>query len=393
MAASESPKDGECDLVTGACGFTGAHLTRILLAQGRRVIAADLPRAIEHPKTRFVAHRIGLDREHPNLVAAPSDLTKPETLAPIFEKNVARVFHTASLYDYSAGLEILRRINIDGTRNLLDAMRGKPVRHFVHWSTCGVFGKPYTAAQGWANVPFTEESPSPKTTPIGATRPAGTPIVNDYSQTKFEQEQMVWAEHRERGLPLTVVRPAPVYGPGSDYGHGGIVIAIARGFLPVIPVDARHYITTSVHVEDVAGFAAWIADRGEAIGEDYNVVDDSVISYDEFLRYIALLVGRKPLALPFVPMPVLRPLMVAAARMLRALEERFRLPRPRVFEVGSATYVASSYWIANDKSKAAGYTYKYPDVKAGLRDTIRWFRDAGWLERDYRPAGIWRENL
>ena len=68
---------------------------------------------------------------------------------------------------------------------------------------------------------------------------------------------------------------------------------MANGLLPAFPADAKNYITTSVHVEDVARFAAFIADREEANGEDYNVVDDSVVSYQEFLSYIALLVGRR----------------------------------------------------------------------------------------------------
>ena len=385
--------EARLNLVTGACGFVGTHLVRRLLAAGESVIATDLAGAFEHPKTRFITERLGLDFRHPRCTVQPCDLTDAAAVAQLFARPVTHVFHTASLYDYSAELPLLRRINVGGAVNLFEAaLRCRPVPRFIHWSTCGVFGKPYTAAMGrCCNVPFCEASPSPKNTAFGAAAPAGTHLVNDYSITKWEQEQLAWQCHRERGLPLTVIRPAPVYGPGSDYGHGGIVLALNQGFGRFLPRDARNYITTSVHVEDVAGFAQFVADRPETVGEDYNVVDDSILSYAEFLHYIALLLGRRVCDVPLVYMPLVRRLMVGVARLCRWLERHWGLPRMRMIEVGSTTYMASSYWIANDKSNAAGYAYQYPDVKAGLRETVAWFRDAGWLAPDYHPRAAWKQ--
>ncbi|MCB9475899.1 MAG: NAD(P)-dependent oxidoreductase [Deltaproteobacteria bacterium] len=382
-------------LVTGACGFTGSHLVKMLLARGDRVVATDLSRAFEHPKTKHIFGLIGLDTNHPNLSITPADLTDQSSVGALFAEPITHVFHTASLYDYSAPMEVLRRINVDGSVHLFDAaLECKTLKRFVHWSTCGVFGKPYTAkSDRKCNIPFDESSSSPKNATPDQAQPAGTHLVNDYSVTKWEQEKIAWRYHREKGLPLTVVRPAPVYGPGSDYGHGGITLAINRGLVPFIPKDSRNYITTSVHVEDIAGFAVFIADKDEALGEDYNVIDDSIISYQEFLDYIALLLGRNLPKVPLLTMPMLRPFAIVSAKVWVYLEKSFNVPRIRILEVGSATYMSSSYWIANAKSKAAGYAYRYPDVRAGLRDTIHWFRDAGWLDPKYNPHGIWQENL
>lgn len=384
------------DLVTGACGFTGAHLVKRLLSEGRSVIATDLPRAFEHPKNKKIFSLIGLDMTHSNCTVRPADLTDAEAVARLFDGvAVERVFHTASLYDYSAPIELLRRINVEGARNLFEAAGGHaPLRRFIHWSTCGVFGKPHPASEGLRrNTPFTEDSSSPRNTPFGQKAPSGTHLVNDYSISKWEQEHLAWRYHRERGLPLTVVRPAPVYGPGSDYGHGGIILAVRAGLVPVIPADARHYVTTSVHVEDIVGFAVHIAGIDAAVGDDFNVVDDSIVSFAEFLEYIALLLGRRMWRAPFVFMPALRWIAMAAARIWTRLEKRWGVPRVRVLEIGSATYMASSYWIANNKSKAAGYRYRYPDVREGLRDTIAWFARAGWLAPGYQPKGIWAETI
>ena len=95
--------------------------------------------------------------------------------------------------------------------------------------------------------------------------------------------------------------------------------------------------------------------------------------------------------LPFVNLRRARPAMTRAAELWVFLEERLRVPRLRVFEPSSAAYMSSSYWISNRKTKDAGYTYRYPDVREGMRDTVDWFRKMGWLDPGYHPKGAWKE--
>ena len=369
------------NLVTGATGFTGAYVVRDLLDRGEEVVATDLPSTLNDDEHLEVLESVGVDFDHPNLEVIPSDLLDQKSLEPLFERPVTHIFHTASLYDYSASYEVLRKINVDGTRNFVElALEAEELEQFIHWSTCGVFGKPFTAADGSkVNVPFDESCSSPKNTPPDAEGPEGTYLVNDYSVSKWEQEKMIWRLYEQEDLPVTVVRPAPIYGPGSSYGHGGIILAIAMGLVPAIPKDAENYITTSVHVEDVAGFAIYAADRPELIGEDFNIVDNSIISYYEFLNYIALLTGRNMRDIPLVPVTALYPIMAKASAVWTWLQRKFGIPRVRVFEVQSAEYISSSYWLSNRKTLDVGYEYVYPDVKEGLKDTVAWFRDMGWL--------------
>jgi len=370
------------NLVTGACGFSGSNLVKWLLDNNEKVIATDLANSFESEKCKMIFKNIGLDFKHPNVTVIPANLLDPESLKPLFKHKITHLFHTASLYDYSAEMEKLRSVNIDGFLNLVNLAADAKLKRFIHWSTCGIFGKPYTLNDGkLANTPFTEESHSPKNTPFEVDEPPGTYLVNEYSVTKWKQEQWAWKYHREKGLPLTVIRPAPMYGPGSDYGHGGIIIAFHKWILGhFIPLDAKNYITTSVHVDDLSRFAYFISNRDDAIGEDFNIVDDSVISYYDFLRYISLLLGKRVYSLPFINLKILKPIAIWAAKKWYKLEKRYGIPRIRVFEVQSATYIGSSYWISNRKSKDWGYAYRYPDVREGLRDTIAWFRKVGWLE-------------
>ena len=380
MEASGANSQG-IDLVTGGMGFVGAQVVRMLLEKGRRVLAIDLASTLADQARVAMLAGCGVDWNHPHLELRAVDLLDPASLEFLRERRLERVFHTASLYDYSASLERLRAINVTGTANLLCALEGVAIQRFLHWSTCGVFGKPMPASAGRArnNLPFDERSSSPRNTPFGTLGPNGTRLVNAYSITKWDQEQMIWRAHRENGLPVTVVRPAPVYGPGSNYGHGGIILTVARGWLPVIPSDARNYITASAHVADVAGFAVWAADQPQCVGEDYNVADNSIVSYSEFLHYIALLTGRRLRHLPLLPLTWLRAFAVPLAKVWTWLDRRWGVPRPRMLEVQSATYMASSYWLSNRKSQAAGYVYRYPDVREGLKDTVDWMHRQGWL--------------
>ncbi len=372
-------------LVTGALGFSGSWVVRTLLDEGWKVVGVDLPRVLDDPRRRTVAAQVGLSLDHPGLQLRGADLVDRASLDGLFD-GIDYVFHTASLYDYSAPLERLRKVNVGGVRNLLDAIgRADSVRRLVHWSTCGVFGKPYPPSDPVrGNTPFDEDSPSPKNSPPDATQPRGTHLVNAYSVSKWEQEQLVWRAHREGVVPVTVIRPAPIYGPGSDYGHCGIILQIARGRVPFIPADARNAITTSVHVVDVARFALFAATNPDAEGEDYNVVDNSIISYQEFLHYIALLVGRRMWDVPGLPLPALRPLAIGAATAWTWAEKALGLPRVRVFEVQSATYIGSSYWLSNRKTLRAGFHYEYPDVREGLKDTVAWMRRNGWFDPSRR---------
>ena len=370
----------EIHLVTGATGFSASHLIRELIEQGRRVVGTDLKSALDDSERLEVLQSFGFPLDHPNLELLPSDLLIPESLERLFEQPVCTVFHTASLYDYSAPLERLRRINVDGTANLIEAAIKAGVGRFVHWSTCGVFGKPYTTRQGaLVNIPFTEECSSPKTEPFGTEQPKGSHLVNPYSVSKWEQEQLVWKAHREQGLAVTVIRPAPIYGPGSCYGHGGILLSIASGVVRGVPRDSKNYINASVHVDDVARFAVYAADREDTVGEDYNIVDSVVYSQYDFTHYLGLLTGRRLVDIPIVSMRFWRIAFLLFAWLFCWLERSFGVRRLRMLEPQSATYMGSSYWLSNRKSLKTGFKYRYPDVREGLADTVTWFREMGWL--------------
>ena len=366
-------------LVTGAFGFSGLHLLKRLLEDGYQVFATDLGDALESPDRLQVANSIGLNIHHPGLTLVAADLMQPVTIIQLLKTSgpVDVLFHLASLYNYSASLDALFRINVTGTQNLLSLLKEYKPAHLVHFSTCGVFGKPIKNGKH-CNIPFTENSSSPRNVPPGADGPLNTKLVNEYSISKFKQEQLVWNFASENEVPVTVLRPAPIYGPGSTYGHGGIIKVIADGLLPAIPADARNYINASVHVGDLVKFAAFVAVEPDHFGQDYNVADSSVISYFDFLSYIALLTGRDFIEIP-LSLDLVRPALVGTAGVMTWLERNLFLPRIRVLEVQSAQYIGSSYWISNQKVLSTGYEFEYASVKEGLKNTVTWFKSQGLI--------------
>ena len=122
-----------------------------------------------------------------------------------------------------------------------------------------------------------------------------------------------------------------------------------------------------------------ISGKQEYIGEDFNVVDSSIISYHEFRHYIALLTGKNLIDIPFLPMSVMRIFALTLSKLLINLKLDNYFDKLNMVEPQSAKYIGSSYWISNKKSKTTGFTYKYDDVKEGLRETVKWLRDEGYI--------------
>lgn len=396
-------------LVTGACGFSGGHMVKILADEGVPVRGTDLSRAFESPKVKMVQENIGVDWNAPGVEFVPSDLSDKQSLKEVL-KGIGTVYHTASLYDYSAPMSALEKVNIEGTLNLCEAMVEEGVDRLIHWSTAGVYGHPYMPRasinplrmmyeQAWGigvrpwlgekeykrpmahpvNQPFNEEGSTPLNTP--ADQPRGSFLVNDYSITKWKQEQIVQRFGREQGLKWTIMRPAPLYGPGSDYGIGGIVIAMSEGLTSMLPLDLRNYLMVNCHVRDIGRAGYFLAQREDTVFQDYNVSDPTLINQLEFLKIGALLVGRKVHLIPFLRMPWLMPLGIWSARIVRWMENRFtNYQRIRIWEESSARYLSSSYWISSGKLKSLGFEWEYEDFKLGLRDMVEWFVKVGWIK-------------
>ena len=117
-------------LVTGATGFLGRHLVAHLVQRGVQVRAAALP----SEDTRALA-QLGVE-------VVRADLTAPDTLPPLFAGDVDRVFHLGAICNFSTPYSVLRRVNVEGVERITALARAAGVRAFVHMSSTSVYG-PY----------------------------------------------------------------------------------------------------------------------------------------------------------------------------------------------------------------------------------------------------------
>ncbi len=341
---------GDVVLVTGAGGFNGRHMVKFLSGKGYLVRATDVKDFAGEVRAAGASEFV------------KADLTRRNGLETLV-KDVDVVFHIAALFDYLAPLEKLRLVNVDGTRNLLDAIveeGGAP--RVVVWSSVAVYG---IVNEKNYKLPVTEDQPLTSECP-GA-----------YDRSKREQEELALRYYREHGLPVTVIRPAPIYGPGNMYGVYNLIWFVAKGVLPFTAENAAKISLPLVHVDDVCGAAHFLAGKKEAVGEIYNVVDDNTLNAKESLELIAVLTGARPVELPVVPLKLFAKLVMQLSKVSAFMAKR-RGERQRL-EPDMLNYLLGNFYFSNEKLKKAGYKFKYPDRRVGLAETISWYLEKGLL--------------
>ncbi|MBI2871175.1 MAG: NAD(P)-dependent oxidoreductase [Candidatus Omnitrophica bacterium] len=164
-------------LVAGGAGFFGRGLVRRLRAEGHEVRVLDRRESPEEQK---------------DIAFFKTDVTDAAGVGEAV-RGCSHIYNLVSLLPCSRAGKDFWRVNVHGTRVLLEAAQGeKGFQKFIHLSTSVVYGVP-------AEVPLKEESP---------TRPVG-----DYGRTKLEAERVCLA-FQEKGMRLTILRPRFIIGPG-----------------------------------------------------------------------------------------------------------------------------------------------------------------------------------
>jgi nucleoside-diphosphate-sugar epimerase len=319
----------------------GSHfIDRLLTHPEYEVRGTDLPDADQAFLTREASFVSG-------------DLKIPKTLTAIV-KDVDVIFHVASLFRYSASWDDLSAVNIEGTRNLCRAALKSKVTKLVLISSAGVYGVPHA-------IPVSEEddvNPS-----------------NSYEQSKLEQEHAATQMLEDSNIDLTILRPAPIYGPRNRYGIGTILRMVALGQLPIIS-ENMNTLVPLVHVADVVGAAFHLINFPKATNQVYNVVDDSTYRKHDLFAYIAPLLEAKIYytRLPLLPKWLLRSLASWSEWKARNITHK----EPKI-ERATIDLMYNDYWYSNAKLKATGYEFIYPDARVGLKDTIDWCKRNKWL--------------
>ncbi|MBN1954507.1 MAG: NAD-dependent epimerase/dehydratase family protein [Anaerolineae bacterium] len=245
------------NLVTGATGFIGSHLVEALRAAGEPVRALVRPSSdTRHLERWGVAH-------------CPGDLTDPASLARAVD-GVERVLHCAAVVTDWDPAGRSYAVNVTGTAALTQAALQAGVRKFVHLSTTEVYGHP--------DAPVAEDAPY---------RYRGWP----YCDTKIEGEKRVW-EACQRGLPVTVLRPATVYGPRAQSTVDEFVELLRGG--EMVLIEGGRKTAGLCYVSDLVELMRAVAEPEVGLNRVYNVADGSETTWAEYVNGLAALLGLPP---------------------------------------------------------------------------------------------------
>ncbi|MHA1294677.1 MAG: NAD-dependent epimerase/dehydratase family protein [Promethearchaeota archaeon] len=390
MSNSGISKNGKQYLVDGAKGHTGTFLVKILLEKEKdcKIVATDLPtdtRKELMTKETLFSKDLGYMLEildDPRVEFIPADLTKPETLKALFkDRKYDVIFHPASLYDYFAKLDILRKINVEGTRNLLNIIsetQDLDKVRFIHWSTCGVYGEPS----------YKYDKKTKYVIPADETALYNPP--NNYSISKMEQELIVKEFEKEKGLKATIIRPAPIYGPYQTYGTYHILLVIkvmGNSGMPIMFPKKHRLMFPSIHVEDLVRAAVFLSNKEESIGEAYNIIHDMVFM-DDWIEWL-----NQKLGIKYTIIPIWFPFFKFIAKLIiwigkkRDKKARKLGIRP-LLDVPMLKYITHQYAFSNKKLKDLGFTFKY-DTWSGFKETIDWYIEHAWLPTEQNGMEVY----
>lgn len=326
-------------LVTGASGFIGGHVAARLLAEGYQVRC--LVRA-----SSDTAHLETLGVE-----LAVGDLTDAPSLAAAIE-GCRFVFHCGAMVSDWGTAQEIARTNVEGTRNMLEAAAQAAVERFVHVSTTDVYGYPGASA-------------------VDERQPHSARFRNWYSHTKIAAEAEVRRYERDRGVPVVILRPATVYGPGSVDVVGEMARAIRGGHM--LLVDGGRAIAGLCYIDNLVDAAVLALRHERAVGEAFNVSDGHGVTWRQFTDGLADGLGcpSVKLSAPYSAANALGFGLESGYRLFRRVT-RLRLPtllsRQAVQVLGK-----NQDFSIGKAQRLLGYAPRV-DYTSGLANTVAWLK-------------------
>jgi nucleoside-diphosphate-sugar epimerase len=325
-------------LITGATGFIGGHLARRLADEGYQVRCLVRPGS----DTSLLS---GLAVE-----LAVGDITAPDSLTRACA-GCRYVVHCAALVsDWGTGKEITR-INVGGTRNLLEASVSASVERVVHVSTTDVYGYPGTAA-------VEEDHPPPG-------------FRNWYARTKLGAEAEVRRAAREHGLDTAILRPATVYGPRSKDVVGEIARAVRGGNMVLI--DRGRPIAGLCYVANLADAALLALSHDAAPGQAFNITDGLPVTWRQFTDDLASGLGCPPVRRS-MPYPLAHALGFSIEHGYRVLRRATGLTTRPLLSRQAVQVLGKNQDFSNRKARETLGWEPRIDYQTGLNATIDWLR-------------------
>jgi len=333
-------------LITGASGFLGSSLLERLSRDGYKV----------HALLRASSNKQYLnDLEGINFIYG--DLLDMHSLRSAV-KDTDVVIHCAALmsnHDWASRNEFYR-INCMGTKNILDVAISSGVKHFIHISTVGVLG-------GNSRQDYLDEN-----APYGDR-------LSKYEWSKCEAERILLGYLKNYKAPITIVRPAQLYGPRSAYGWLPTLKAIKNSRFMIVG-DGSSLIHMT-YIDDVIDGIASLILENNSFGEIFHLAGPEAVPVKRVFHTIAqYLNAPMPGSIPYVLAYSLSAIAECIPRFAKS-ERLSLLTRHRV------SFFKDNHIYNIDKArKELGYNPKV-GLDTGIKRMVDWFIKNGHLE-EYR---------
>lgn len=324
-------------LVTGGTGFTGKALVRRLIDLGHDVVALDYKEGLRTQELRDWGAEVVL-----------GSVTDKEVVRRAM-RGVELVHHVAAAFrEMNVPDTYYYEVNVNGTRNVLEAAVAEGVRKVVCCSTCGVHG----------NI---DHPPGGEDAPI---QPA-----DYYQRTKYEAEPVV-RQFFERGLKTVILRPAAIYGPGDPERFFLIFRRVAKGTFPMFGSGKTLY--HPLYIDNLIDAFVLAMEEGKGEGEAYLIADEQYLEIEDLVRRVgkALNVDVKVPHFPVWP-------VVAAGHVVEKACRPFGITPP-LFPRRVDWYRQNRAFRIDKAKRDLGYAPTV-GIDEGLRRTAEWYRREGLL--------------
>lgn len=322
-------------LVTGATGFVGSWLVRRLIEKSESV-------CVLHRSSSSLDELEGL-----SFRSCIGDITDPPSLARAIQ-DVDTVFHLAGVVGYTRSQRaLMEQVNVQGTRNVVDALRGTN-KKLVYMSSVVAVGASFDG------------------TPLNEDSPYNVGHLNlGYFETKRRAEELVIEATHRGEIQSVILNPSTIYGAGdAKKGSRKTQLKVARGQLPFYTSGG----VSVVSVHDVVAAVLKARDQGRN-GERYILCGENITIKDLFAR-IAGLAGVKPPGI-FLPNPV-----VHALGKMGDVLEKFGRKGPISGE--NAWTSVLYHWFDHAKATAE-LDFRPRPAQEALSESVEWMKHNGYL--------------
>lgn len=325
-------------LVTGADGLLGSNLVRELLSRGHVIRAFVQPGRQQKTLEGLIIEK------------SAGNLLNPDEVIKAAEGCEAIIHCAASTAVWPIRSEIINKVNIDGTKNIIQAVYKNNIHRLIYVGTANSFGFGSKSQPGVEGNPY-------KSATYGL----------DYMDSKYKAMQVVLEEVKTNKLPAVIVNPTFMFGPyDSTPSSGAMIVALYKGKVPGYTKGGRNYLCA----KDAAVAIANALTKGR-VGECY-ILGNENLSYREIFTKISNTIGVKPpsLAIPSV-FAKLYGRIGSIIGNVTGNAPAISYPLARIS--------ADEHYYNPAKARTELGLPQTP-VEAGIRESFEWLKENGYLK-------------